>query len=102
MLPIAVKPSRTIHSPSEASSSWSVWPNAIEWGIQIASTIVTSAAKTFHAASRDCMNGAYFTEIGIRISIIETMGLPACIAGKNRHRLSVSSRARLRSGSLVG
>ena len=47
MPPIAVKPSRTIHSPSEASSSWSVWPNAIECGHQITSAIMTSAPKTF-------------------------------------------------------
>src|SRR5216684_4863587 len=48
------------------------------------------------------MTCAYFTEIGIRISIVDRMGLPAWIAGKNRHRFRVSTRARLRSGSMVG
>jgi hypothetical protein len=33
-----------------------------------------------------------------RRSIVDRMDLPDCIAGKNRHRLSVSTRARLRSG----
>jgi hypothetical protein len=50
LVPIAVKTARNIHSPTEAPSSWSVWPNAIECGKQIASTIMTSAPKTFVAA----------------------------------------------------
>ncbi len=44
----------------------------------------------------------YLTEIGMRISTVEATGFPSCIAGKNRHRFSVSRSTRLSSGSLVG